>query len=116
MALGAKLQKLRLKRGESLQDVADAVGCSKAHLWQVEKGISSNPSMELLTSLADHFDLTVATLVGEDLDAPDEEKDLARMFRRARNLSDHDRKIIDDMIKNMLKRKAEGEAGPKRRK
>lgn len=116
MALGARIKKLRLKRGESLQDVADAVGCSKAHIWEIEQGSSKNPSMELMTALADHFDLTVASLIGEDLDQPEEEKDLARMFRRARDLSDHDRRTLDDMIKAMLKRKAEQEAQPKRKR
>lgn len=110
MALGTRVERLRRKRGETLQEVADAVGCSKSHLWQVEKGLSANPSMELLTGLADHFDLTVASLVGEDLDAPEEEQDLARMFRKARRLSQADRKFIDAMIKEMLKRQAEADS------
>src|SRR5688500_13700463 len=71
MGLGAKITKLRMKRGESLQDVADAVGVSKAHIWELEKGRTDNPSMGLVTRLADHFGVTVAFLVGEDLRAGD---------------------------------------------
>ena len=52
MALGARLKRLRLKKGESLQQTADAAGVSKAHIWDLETGKSANPSMELLTSLA----------------------------------------------------------------
>ena len=52
MSLAMKLQKLRTQRGQSLQVVADAVGASKAHIWELEKGTTRNPSIELLKSLA----------------------------------------------------------------
>ena len=35
MALAAKIKELRLKKGLSLQDLADAVGASKAHIWDL---------------------------------------------------------------------------------
>ena len=66
MSLAMKLQKLRTQRGQSLQVVADAVGASKAHIWELEKGTTKNPSIELLKSLAEHFGVTIASLVGED--------------------------------------------------
>lgn len=66
MSLGAKLKELRLKKGESLQQVADAVGVSKAHIWELEGGKSTNPTVELVKGLADHFNVTVAFLVGEN--------------------------------------------------
>lgn len=105
MPLGARIAELRLKRNESLQDVADAVGVSKAHIWELEKGRAQNPSMGLITRLADHFDVTVAGLVGEDMDAAGAEPTLARMFRQARDLDPDDLKILDDMVKSLLKRR-----------
>lgn len=65
LALSARLTRLRLAKGESLQQVADAVGVSKAHIWELEKGRTDNPSMALVTPLADHFGLSLAALVGE---------------------------------------------------
>lgn len=62
MSLAAKLKELRQKKGQSLQQVADGVGVSKAHIWELEKGTSTNPGMELLTKLANHFMVTVAFL------------------------------------------------------
>ena len=52
MSLGARLTRLRLEKGESLQRVAEAVGASKAHVWELEKGRTDNPSMALVTRLA----------------------------------------------------------------
>ena len=40
MPLGDKIKELRMKSGESLQDVASAIGASKAHVWEMESGRS----------------------------------------------------------------------------
>ena len=36
----------------SLQDVADIAAISKPHVWQIEKGSSTNPSVATLLGLA----------------------------------------------------------------
>ncbi|HWQ86884.1 helix-turn-helix domain-containing protein [Brevundimonas sp.] len=71
MSLASKLKDLRIKSGESLQQVADGIGVSKAHIWQLERGDSTNPSLDLLRGLADHFKVTVAFL-SDDTKTPDE--------------------------------------------
>src|SRR3546814_2355054 len=71
MSLAAKLRQLRQRKGQSLQQVADAVGVSKAHVWELEKGTSTNPGMELLAKFANHFKVTVAFL-SDDATAPEE--------------------------------------------
>jgi len=65
MSLASKLKELRMKAGESLQQVADGVGVSKAHIWDLERGESANPSLELLKNIAAHFKVTVAYLADE---------------------------------------------------
>ena len=109
MSLAAKIRELRMKKGQSLQDVADAIGVSKTHIWELEKGRSDNPSVEILTRLANHFKVTVASLVGEDISASGDEE-LMRMFRQAGELSDSDRAVLDDMIQAMLKRRKKNDA------
>lgn len=104
MGLGARIAELRLSKEESLQQVADAVGVSKAHIWEMEKGRASNPSIALVERLADHFDVSVAFLVGEDIDAADADPQLQRMFRQAAKLDPRDRAILDDMMKSLLSR------------
>ena len=105
MELGAKLTELRLKRSESLQKVADAVGVSKAHIWELEKGRTDNPSMALVTRLADHFGVSVASLVGENPRAKDADPRLARLFRQARDLAEDDVALLEDMMQSLLKRR-----------
>ncbi len=107
MSLGTRIAELRRKRGESLQHLGDAVGVSKAHIWELEKGRTDNPSMGLVTRLADYFGVTVSFLVGEDIEAPDADRDLQRMFRQARQLSDAERGIIDDMMRSLLTRRSQ---------
>ena len=105
MSLGLRIGELRRQKRESLQQVGNAVGVSKAHIWELEKGRTDNPSMALVTRLANHFGVTVSYLVGEDIEAPDADRDLQRMFRRARELSDAERGIIDDMMQSLLARR-----------
>src|SRR5689334_11066861 len=107
MSLGLRLSNLRRKKGESLQQVADAVGVSKAHIWEMEKGRADNPSMELVGRLADHFGTTVAFLVGEDPANADPE--LQHMFRQATKLDPFERSVLADMMKSLLEnRKGRG--------
>lgn len=103
--LATRLTKLRLDNGQSLQEVANAVGVSKAHIWQIEKGRAENPAMALVTRLADYFGVSVAYLMGEDLDAPDADIELARMFRQAKELDEADRAMLDQMLQGFLKRR-----------
>ena len=49
MTLAQRITLLRSNRDQSLQQVADAVGVSKAHIWELEKGRTDNPSMALVT-------------------------------------------------------------------
>ncbi len=106
MNLGVRLADLRLKAGQSLQQVADAVDVSKAHVWELEKGRTDNPAMALVTRLADHFGVSVAFLVGEDIEASDADVELQRMFRQAKQLDTHEREILDDMMRSLLKRRS----------
>lgn len=106
MSLGRRLAQLRRKSGESLQTVADAVGVSKAHIWELEKARTENPSMDLVTRLADHFKVTVAFLVGEDIESKDADRDLQRMFRQAKKLDDRERAILDSMMRTLLENRA----------
>ncbi|OYU14950.1 MAG: transcriptional regulator [Alphaproteobacteria bacterium PA4] len=60
MSLASKLKKLRGQTRQSLQQVADGVGISKVHVWELEKGSSKNPSMEIVKRLAEHFGVPTA--------------------------------------------------------
>jgi transcriptional regulator with XRE-family HTH domain len=112
VALGARLRELRVGKGQSLQQVADAVCASKAHVWELEKGTSRNPSMELLTKLADHFGVTVASLVGEAPSAPGEDPEVVAMYRELKTLTERDRETIRVLMRTLKERsKPAGDEG-----
>jgi transcriptional regulator with XRE-family HTH domain len=92
--LAQRLKELRLRKKEPLQKVADAIGASKAHVWQLETGKSKNPSIELLTKLAEYYAVPVARLIGEDPEATQEDQELVAMFRGLKDLTPRDRKIL----------------------
>lgn len=100
MSLGAKLNTLRLRKAESLQATADAVGITKTHIWELEKGKSSNPTAELLGRLAAHFQVTVDFLLDAGRETPSEKDEAAVFFRDLLDLSERDRATVKQMIKH----------------
>ncbi|MCP3478035.1 helix-turn-helix domain-containing protein (plasmid) [Bradyrhizobium sp. CCGUVB1N3] len=106
MSLGARLKELRVQRNQSLQDVADAVGASKAHIWEIERGGSKNPTMDLLTKLASHLGVSVAYLVGEQANQKDAEA--VAMFHKFRSLDDSDREAINRLMEHLKKKEGGG--------
>ena len=94
MSFAKRLADLRLSNRLSLQQVADRVGISKAHVWNLEKGQADNPSMELVLKFAELFRVRVADLVGENPDATDQEPEMVAMFRDLKKLDTRDRETI----------------------
>lgn len=107
MSLGEKLSKLRIEKSQSLQQVADAVGVSKAHIWEIEKQRAENPSMALVQRLADHFDVSISYLVDEDMESPDADSVLVGTFRLAGQLDPADRAIVHDLVHSLLQKRKE---------
>lgn len=56
---GERLNRIRKKRGLSLEEVALGVGVTSSHISQIENG-KRQPSFNLLSALADFFDLEPA--------------------------------------------------------
>jgi transcriptional regulator with XRE-family HTH domain len=106
LSIGGKLKELRIKRNKSLQEVADAIGASKAHIWDLEKGNSKNPSMELLTKIADYFKISVAELVGEDPNALNEEPEMVALYRDLKKLNPRDRDTIKTLVEKFKSQKS----------
>lgn len=104
MALGSKLTALRLKKGASLQEVADTVGVSKAHIWELEKGRSKNPSADLIKRLADYFGQDLEFLVGSEKSKISEIEVAQLFYRDLKSLSKEDRDLILANIKMLKER------------
>lgn len=107
MLLGEQLKALRTAKRMSLQDVADAAGISRSHVWNLETGAKTNPSVELLVKLAELFRVGIAELVGEDPDAKSEEPEMVALHRNLKDLNPRDREIVQAMIDKMRDRKGD---------
>ena len=107
MSLATTLKELRIKKNKSLQDVADAIGASKAHIWDLETARAKNPSVELLVKLANYFEVGVADLVEENPDGENEEPKLVAMYRELKKLTPKDQETIQLMIERFKKNSEE---------
>lgn len=111
MGLGRRVTELRVKHEQSFQELADAVGVSKAHIWQIERGKATNPAINVVTKIADHYGVSVGWLLGEELSDPDADPELQGMFRQAQGLDAREREILSDMMTSLLKSRASDKNG-----
>lgn len=96
MSLSEKLKTLRQKTGQSLQQVADGVGVSKVHIWELEKGTSQNPSFDLLKRLAAHFKIPIGYFHDDEIEP--KRAEALRFFREYEGkLSDKDWQALRSM-------------------
>lgn len=105
MSFASKLHELRRERRMSLQDVASAVGITKAHVFNLEKGNTANPSMELVIKLAELFRVRLADLMGDNPEAEDQPAEMVAMFRDLKGLTQSDRETIRMLMETMKKRR-----------
>lgn len=52
LTLGEEIKLARLSARLSLQEVADASGFTKSHVWEVEQGRSRNPTVGMIAGLS----------------------------------------------------------------
>lgn len=104
MGFAQELTKLRAKKGVSLQALANEVGVSKTYIWQLEKGASIDPSMEIVKKLADYFNVSMQSLWSEDPESDSADPLALAMFRKVGDLDDFDKEAVLQMIDTMLKR------------
>ena len=63
--VGERVQKLRMKKGFSLSELAERAGVAKSYLSAIERNIQTNPSIQFLEKIADVLDVTVEELIRE---------------------------------------------------
>jgi len=83
--LGPAIHTRRKEIGFSLQEVADAAGTSKSHIWELEQGNAKNPTISMLIALSMALQTSINRLLGFDFGQPiisDDEFELIAQHRR----------------------------------
>lgn len=62
MQLGQRIRELRTSRGETLKDISNSTTLSVSYLSDIERG-RTNPSLQSLETLANHFEISVTDLL-----------------------------------------------------
>lgn len=68
--IGAFIKRRRTELRLSLEDVASRMDCSKAHVWELEKGRSKNPTLWIVLGLCDALQCSLNDLLGRDVSQP----------------------------------------------
>lgn len=105
MPFGDRLKELRLRKGQSLQQVAYAIEASKAHVWELESNRSKNPSLDLIRKLADHFDTSVSYLI-EEGDTTNAAEFVRRNSVRLAALGDVELDLVERLLEVLAQRPA----------
>ena len=110
MGFKEELKRNRIKKGYSLQQLADKIGASKAHVWDLEQGRAKNPSLEILQELSTTLQVPIASLIGENPEENEESSEAVVMYRDLQKLDDEDRETIKLMMERLKKRSTSGDA------
>lgn len=91
-AFGVRLRSLREAKGLTLQQVADAAGCTKAYIWELEKKPGQRPTAERIQAIAKILGITMEDLMGEPVDeAPEATPADVVFFRQYVSMSEPDK-------------------------
>ncbi|WP_249365640.1 helix-turn-helix domain-containing protein [Cytobacillus citreus] len=58
-----RIKRLRIKKGYSINELSEKSGISKSYLSYIERGIQQNPSLQVLSRLANTLDTDVEDLL-----------------------------------------------------
>jgi transcriptional regulator with XRE-family HTH domain len=102
-AFGERLRSLREAKGLTLQQVADAAGCTKAYIWELEKRPGQKPTAERIQAIAKVLGVTMGDLMGEPMgEAPEATPEDVVFFRQYVNMSESDKERYRAALKIMF--------------
>lgn len=94
-----RLNELRLKKGWSLDQLAQAVGSTKSYIWELEKKPDIKVSAELVTRISSALGVTVEDLMGV---APNDSDTV--FFREYKSLDQPTKDQISILLQALKKR------------
>lgn len=110
-AFGLRLRRLREAKKLTLQQVADAVGCTKAYIWELEMKEGQRPSAERVYALAKVLGVTVEDLMEDQpREVPAATLEDVQFFREYAGMTDEDKQIYRDALELVFRKRSKGES------
>ena len=107
-AFGARLRRLREAKKLTLQQVADAVGCTKAYIWELEMKDGQRPSAERIQKIAQVLGVTMEDVMGEPIEqVPQASPEDVSFFREYAGMTDEEKDRYRQALKIMFPDKGE---------
>ncbi len=102
-SFGKRLRGFRETKGLTLQQVADAVGCTKAYIWELEMREGQKPTAERLNAIAKTLGVTIQDLLGDPIGSMENPlpQDIA-FFREYAGMSEEEKQRYRDAMKLMF--------------
>lgn len=98
---GEKLRKVRTSRNKTLEELANAIGSSKAYVWQLENKKNAKPSAELLLKIANYLGESPDFFLDDEAEERTEGQLEDAFFRKFKKLSDEDKRYIDRIVSGL---------------
>ena len=99
-AFGARLRRLREAKKLTLQQVADAVGCTKAYIWELEMKEGQRPSAERVQALARVLGVTMEDIMGEPMpQVPEASPEDVAFFRAYAGMTEAEKDRVRQALK-----------------
>ena len=107
--LGKRLRQYREAKGLTLQQVADAVGCTKAYIWELEMKDGQRPSAERIQAIAKVLGVTMEDVMGTPMQqAPEASPEDVAFFREYAGMTDEEKDRYRKALKIMFPDKGDG--------
>ena len=108
-AFGVRLRRLREAKKLTLQQVADAVGCTKAYIWELEMKDGQRPSAERIQAIAKVLGVTMEDVMGEPIaQVPQASPEDVSFFREYAGMTDEEKDRYRQALKIMFPDKSQG--------
>ena len=108
-AFGARLRRLREAKKLTLQQVADAVGCTKAYIWELEMKDGQRPTAERIQKIAQVLGVTMEDVMGTPMQqAPEASPEDVAFLREYAGMTDEEKDRYRQALKIMFPDKGDG--------
>jgi transcriptional regulator with XRE-family HTH domain len=104
---------LREAKKLTLQQVADAAGCTKAYIWDLEMKDGQRPSAERVQALAKVLGVTMEDIMGEPIQkVPEASLEDVAFFREYAGMTDEEKDRYRQMLALLSGKKIDAEKKP----